>query len=147
MGYGVVRPTIGPVMKRVRILTAMHFLFGVMYSVGIVLLMIDQGGTWVLFFIFPLAFSLTSFLMWTLHSLHGTIQHLTARKQTFKRTMFQNLYRILVAAVVVVFAFFVISSLAFSQSGSESFAPRSWPYRWFLLDGWLGSLYFIGECR
>ena len=42
------------------------------------------------------------------------------------------------------FAFFVISSIAFSQSGGAGFAPNTWPYRWFLLDGWLGSLYFIG---
>ena len=35
MGYGVVRPSIGPVMSRVRILTAVHFLCGVLYSVRI----------------------------------------------------------------------------------------------------------------
>lgn len=34
MGYGVVRPTIGPVMTRVRILTAVHFFCGVLYSVS-----------------------------------------------------------------------------------------------------------------
>ena len=82
MGYGVVRPSIGPVMRRVQILTLVHFVFGVLYSVGIVLLLIEQGGAWVFFFIFPLAFTLTSFLMWTLHSLNATVAHLTARKQS-----------------------------------------------------------------
>jgi hypothetical protein len=33
MGYGVVRPSIGSVMRRVQILTAVHFLCGVLYSV------------------------------------------------------------------------------------------------------------------
>lgn len=40
------------------------------------------------------------------------------------------------------FAFFVISTIAFSQSAGEGFAPNTWQYRWFLLDGWLGLLYF-----
>jgi hypothetical protein len=35
MGYGVVRPSIGPVMTRVRILTGVHFLCGVLYSVSL----------------------------------------------------------------------------------------------------------------
>ncbi|PWN48318.1 hypothetical protein IE53DRAFT_370721, partial [Violaceomyces palustris] len=141
MGYGVIRPSIGPVMTRIRILTAGHFVFGVLYSVGIVLIQIDQGGAWVLFFIFPLAITLTTFLTWIMHSLNHSIDHLTARKQTFKKMMFTKLYRILLGAVIVIFLFFVISSIAFSQSGGEGFSPKTWAYRWFLLDGWLGSLY------
>lgn len=111
MGYGVVRPTIGPVMTRVRILTAVHFVCGVLYSVrgrdlfqnvvacfsptdtvsithrsahqiGIVLIVTETGGGWIFMFIFPLAFTLTSFMMWTLHSLNATIEYLTNRKQS-----------------------------------------------------------------
>lgn len=59
MGYGVVRPSIGPVMTRVRILTALHFVFGVLYSIGIVLIVIEAGGAWILAFVFPLAFTLS----------------------------------------------------------------------------------------
>lgn len=102
--------------------------------------------------------------MWTLHALNGTIEHLTARKQSehassrasslsllthasltaYKKLMFTKLYRILLGAVVVVFAFFVVSSFAFTQAGGESSAD-AWSVRWMLLDGWLGSLYFVGE--
>jgi hypothetical protein len=146
MGYGVIRPSIGPVMTRVRWLTAAHFVFGVLYSVGIVLIQLDQGGAWIFAFIFPLAMTLTAFLTWIMNSLNRSIEYLTQRKQTFKRSMFVKLHRILLGAVVVIFAFFIISSLAFSQSGGEGFAPNTWQYRWFLLDGWLGLLYFGVFC-
>ncbi|CBQ68875.1 related to PTM1-member of the major facilitator superfamily [Sporisorium reilianum SRZ2] len=142
MGYGVIRPSIGAVMTRVRLLTAAHFVFGVLYSVGIVLIQLDQGGAWIFAFIFPLAMTLTAFLTWTMNSLSHSIEYLTQRKQTFKKSMFVKLHRILLGAVVVIFAFFIISSIAFLQSGGEGFAPNTWQYRWFLLDGWLALLYF-----
>jgi hypothetical protein len=143
MGYGVVRPSIGTVMRRVQILTGIHFLCGVLYSVGIVLILTESGGGWIFLFIFPLAFTLTAFMMWTLHSLNATIEYLTSRKQTFKGQMFRKLYRILVCAVVAIFAFFILTSIAFSQSATEGFSPSVWSYRWFLLDGWMGLLYLI----
>ncbi|CEH15669.1 Predicted membrane protein [Ceraceosorus bombacis] len=142
MGLSVVRPSIGPVMRRVQILTGIHFVCGVLYSVGIVLILIDSGGAFIFLFIFPLAFTLSTFMMWTLHALNGTIEHLTARKQTFKKNMFTKLYRILLGAVVAIGIFFVMSSVAFARVGGES-AAEAWPYRWLLMDGWLGSLYFV----
>lgn len=108
MGYGVVRPSIGAVMTRVRILTAVHFICGVLYSVGIygapselryllntlvpqigiVLLVTETGGGWIFVFIFPLAFTLTSFMFWTLHSLNATIEYLGNRKQSEIMTLY-----------------------------------------------------------
>ncbi|SNX86165.1 related to PTM1 - member of the major facilitator superfamily [Melanopsichium pennsylvanicum] len=143
MGYGVIRPNLEKkVMMRVRMLTAAHFVFGVLYSIGIVLIQLDQGGAWVFAFIFPLAMTLTAFLTWIMNSLNRSIEYLTQRKQTFKRSMFVKLHRILIAAVAVIFGFFIISSVAFSQSSGQGFAPNTWRYRWFLLDGWLALLYF-----
>ncbi|CAO1633897.1 unnamed protein product [Sympodiomycopsis kandeliae] len=144
MGYGVVRPSIDPrLMLRVKALTAVHLVCGCLYSVGIVLLTIDAGGSWVFLFIFPLAFTLTTFMMWTLNSLNATIGYLGARKQTFKLVYFTRLFRILIAAVVIIFAFFVVSSIAFSQSGGENFPSQTWTWRWFLLDGWTSTLYLV----
>lgn len=39
------------------------------------------------------------------------------------------------------FTFFILTSLLFSSRTNEDFIPRTWPYRWILLDGFLGSLY------
>ena len=51
-------------------------------QIGIVLILTESGGGWIFLFIFPLAFTLTTFMMWTLHSLNATIEYLTQRKQS-----------------------------------------------------------------
>lgn len=81
--------------------------------------------------------------MW---SLNATIQDLETRKQSFKKQMFTRLYRILMGAVVVIAAFFVITSMSFSNRLEEDFAAETWQNRWLLLDGWLGLLYLVCFC-
>ena len=143
MGYGVVRPVIGPAITRVRVLTALHFFFGVLYAVGLVLLLIDSKGAWIFMFVFPLIITLTIFLVWTLLSLRATIVHLTEKRQTHKCAMFQRLYLILAGAVIAVNAFFFASAFLVALSGSADFSTNSWKYRWIMLDGWLAVLYFV----
>jgi hypothetical protein len=57
--------------------------------------------------------------------------------------VFSRLYRILICAVIVIFAFFVISSLSFSNRLDEDFGADTWKTRWILLDGWLSVLYLV----
>ncbi|KAM0745675.1 hypothetical protein T439DRAFT_307608 [Meredithblackwellia eburnea MCA 4105] len=143
MGYGVVRPSLGPVMLKVRLLALVHFIFGVLYSIGTITIPLERAGAFIFFFIFPLSFTLTAFLMWIMWSLNSTIADLASRRQTFKKSMFTNLYRILVIAVIVIGAFFIISSLSFSNRLDQDFGPKTWQSRWVLLDGWLGFLYGV----
>ncbi|WWC60033.1 uncharacterized protein I303_102596 [Kwoniella dejecticola CBS 10117] len=142
MGLSVVTQSLGVVMTRVRILTALHFIFGVMYSVGTVEVELDSASLiTVLLLIFPLALTLTAFLMWIIVSLNGTIMHLQARKQRYKLQMFQRLWRILIISVIAVAAFFVVSSMSLSNRLDEDYAPNNWKYRWILLDGSLATIY------
>ncbi|WWC69036.1 uncharacterized protein I206_102972 [Kwoniella pini CBS 10737] len=142
MGLSVVTQSLGVVMTRVRILTALHFIFGVMYSVGTVEVELDSASLiTVLLLIFPLALTLTAFLMWIIVSLNGTIMHLQARKQRYKLQMFQRLWRILIVSVIAVAAFFVVSSMSLSNRLDEDYAPNNWKYRWILLDGSLATIY------
>lgn len=79
--------------------------------------------------------------------------------------MFKRLYRILMGAVIAIAAFFVISTISLSDRRSDeyvpvpsaagspswlndclcrpcaSYAPRTWQYRWFTLDGSLALIY------
>jgi hypothetical protein len=64
MGWGVVRPSLGSVMLRVRILAGFHFAFGVLYSIGTVTIPLESAGMFLFFCVMPLAFSLTAFMMW-----------------------------------------------------------------------------------
>ena len=76
-----------------------------------------------------------------MYALNSTIADLETRKQSFKKQMFTKLYRVLIGAVIIITAFFVISSISFSNRLEDDFAPDTWQTRWWLLDGWLGLLY------
>lgn len=75
-------------MLRCQLLAVAHFIFGgefrfcltqsithhhvVLYAVGIVELELESTSAFVLLlFVIPLAFTLSGFLLWTLHSLNG----------------------------------------------------------------------------
>lgn len=145
-------------MLKCQLLAGAHFIFGgtrelscasshfqlnidaiVLYAVGIVELELESTSAFVLLiFVIPLAFTLSGFLIWILHSLNGvfyphleyyvvstnlrptaTIVQLKARKQRYKLKMFTRLYRILLLTVVIIAVFFVISSLSFSDRLAE----------------------------
>ncbi|KAI0034184.1 lung seven transmembrane receptor-domain-containing protein, partial [Vararia minispora EC-137] len=143
LGLSVVREDLGKTMRRCQILAGFHFIFGVLYAVGIVELEFESTSALVLLmFVIPLAFTLSGFLMWTLYSLNATIVHLRSRKQHFKLRMFQRLQWILIFVVIVITIFFFVSSLTFSGRLAEDYAAKSWQMRWWLLDGWLSLLYF-----
>ena len=85
----------------------------------------------------PLAFTLSGFLLWIMHSLNGlfvslfvtslgaqksfpaTITYLRARKQRHKLKMFERLHYILIMTVIVIAIFFVVSSMSFSGRLAE----------------------------
>ncbi|KAF8078867.1 lung seven transmembrane receptor-domain-containing protein [Lyophyllum atratum] len=142
LGLSVVRESLGRTMLKCQILAGAHFIFGILYAVGIVELELESTSALVLLmFVIPLAFTLSGFLLWIMHSLNATIAQLRARKQRYKLKMFERLYYILLAAVVVIAIFFVVSSLSFSGRLAEDYAAKSWRVRWWLLDGWLAVLY------
>ncbi|KAI9570240.1 lung seven transmembrane receptor-domain-containing protein, partial [Boletus coccyginus] len=98
LGLSVVRESLGKTMLKCQLLAGAHFIFGVLYAVGIVELELESTSALVLLlFIIPLAFTLSGFLMWILYSLNGTMTQLIIRKQRYKLTMFKRLYYILLA--------------------------------------------------
>ncbi|KAF8274128.1 protein PTM1 [Lactarius quietus] len=145
LGLSVVRDNLGSTMRRAQILSISHFIFGVLYAVGIVELEFESTSALVLLlFVVPLAFTLSAFLMWILWSLNATISQLKARKQHYKLRMFQKLQYILLFVVFVISIFFVVSTLTFTgRSLKVHYAAKSWKVRWWLLDGWLSLLYFF----
>ncbi|GAA5906493.1 hypothetical protein JCM6882_004450 [Rhodosporidiobolus microsporus] len=141
MGLSIVRPHLGAALAKVRLLAICHFFFGLLYSLGTVAIPLEAAGLFVFFFVLPLAFSLTAFLLWIMYSLSSTISELGARRQSFKKTMFVRLYYILLIASALILLFFIASSVTFSSRLSPSFPAQSWKTRWLLLDGWLSLLY------
>lgn len=143
LGYSIVKDSLGSMMLRVRLLAIAHFIFGVVYAIGMAIFPFETAGLWIFFMVFPLAFTLTGFMMWIMAALARTIHDLEARKQTFKARMFVRLHRILIGAAIVIVIFFFVSSVSFSNRLEQDFAPDTWRTRWFLLDGWLSLLYMV----
>lgn len=144
LGLSVVRESLGRTMYKCQALAVAHFIFGVLYAIGIVELELESTSAFVLLiFVIPLAFTLSGFLLWILYSLNATITQLAARKQRYKLRMFTWLYRILLMTVIVIAIFFVVSSLTFSGRLAEDYGARSWKVQWWLLDGWLALLYLV----
>ncbi|KAF8516142.1 lung seven transmembrane receptor-domain-containing protein [Hysterangium stoloniferum] len=144
LGLSVVRESLGKAMLRCRILTIAHFIFGVLYAVGIVELQLESTSALILLlFVIPLALTLSGFMMWIMYALNGTIAELNARKQHYKLSMFKRLYYILIGTTTCILLFFVVSSLQFSNRLAEDYAAKSWRTRWWLLDGFLVLLYLV----
>jgi len=141
MGYGVVKLSLGSTMKWVRVLAGAHFVFGVVYAVASLTITPDSAGPLVLLVILPLAATLTTFYVWTLNSLKLTMRELHERKQHVKGLMYRRLGLLLLASIVVIFAFFFWNSFAFAGRGRPDFVPEHWKTRWFVLDGWLNLVY------
>ncbi|KAF8203093.1 protein PTM1, partial [Pholiota molesta] len=147
LGLSVVRESLGRTMLKCQALAVAHFIFGILYAIGIVELQLESTSALILLiFIIPLAFTLSGFLLWIMYSLNATIAHLRARKQRFKLKMFERLYYILLFAVLIIAIFFVVSTMSFSGRLAEvpDYSARTWRYRWWLLDGYLALLYLTG---
>ncbi|KAH7880907.1 lung seven transmembrane receptor-domain-containing protein [Lentinula edodes] len=120
LGLSVVKESLGRTMLKCQALAVAHFIFGILYAIGIVELELESTSALVLLlFVIPLAFTLSGFLLWIMYSLNATIAQLRARKQRYKLSMFEKLYRILIFTVIVIAIFFVVSSFSFSGRLAE----------------------------
>ncbi|ORZ06454.1 lung seven transmembrane receptor-domain-containing protein [Absidia repens] len=143
MGYSVVKPSLGSAMKKCIILACTHFFFGVVYSLGTMLLSPETAGFLVLLVIFPLSITMTAFYIWTLNSITTTLNTLVLRKQHVKALMYRRLFRLLVFSVIMVVVIFISNMFTFSDRTSADWGARNWKWRWFMLDGMLNILYFV----
>lgn len=129
-------------MKKCIILACTHFFFGVIYTLGTMLLSPETAGLLILLVIFPLSITMTIFYVWTLNSITNTIRDLELRKQHVKVVMYKRLYKLLLFSVIAVIAIFILNMLAFSGRMAIDWAAKNWKYRWIMLDGLLNVLYF-----
>jgi hypothetical protein len=67
LGYGVVRPTLGSTMKKCVILMVVHFVCGVLYSTGAIVVNEVTSAILALVFAFPLSAAMTAFYYFTLN--------------------------------------------------------------------------------
>ncbi|TIC13410.1 hypothetical protein E3Q14_01261 [Wallemia mellicola] len=145
LGWAVVRQTLEkPLIKKIATLVAAHVIFGVVNAIGTVIISFEDASIISLIFvIIPLAVTQSVGLLWTFYALQHTIKHLEAKHQQFKLRMYKNVYRILIAAQLIIIFFFGFATFTFSSRLDENFEPNNWKSRWFLIDGWSTILYYI----
>lgn len=143
MGYGVVKQSLGKTMTKVQYLTLFHFIFGVLYAIGL-MIVTEITQFVVLIFVFPLSATMTIFYVWTLAALTNSIKKLEQRHQEAKLSMFLNLRRILIICIVFIFVFFVASTYNFMGSQNVQWVVDNWATRWFWIDGFLNIIYLFG---
>jgi len=66
-------------MRKVQLLALFHFIFGVLYAVGL-MIVTEITEIIVLFFVFPLSATMTIFYVWTLAALTNSIRKLEQSK-------------------------------------------------------------------
>lgn len=116
----------------------------VAYDISIVRLQIDDVAPLVaLALIVPLAFLLSSLLVWILTSLNRSIELLALKRQDHKRSLLLHVRRALLAASLAILAVFVWSAFVYSGRYQQDFDARVWQYAWFLQDGWSALLYLF----
>jgi Lung seven transmembrane receptor len=117
-------------MWRCRVLGITHFVFGILFAVGAMLVTPESASPWVLLVIVPLTVTTTIFYVWIITSINTTIRELAERKQTVKMTMYKRVWGLLVWSVFVLVSFLFLNVVAFAQSAGEDFAPLNWKSRW-----------------
>ncbi|KAJ1661790.1 hypothetical protein EV178_006399 [Coemansia sp. RSA 1646] len=146
LGWGVVRPSLGKTMIRCILLTMVHFSAGCLYSAGILFRDPQESGPLGLVYVIPLSLSMTLFYVWILSAIINTTHLLIERQQSYKLAMYNNLWRLLLVCLVLLFAFFVLNILHTIFYSHISIAARSWKWLWFWTDGWLNFEYFTALC-
>ena len=114
LGYGVLRPTLGKALKLCIGVAVAHFITGVIYSAGS-LLITDMEGVAAILITFPLSIMITVFYYWTLHALSQTIQTLKEKKQNVKLEMYKKVTFILGISVILVALGLIVSSVSVSN--------------------------------
>ncbi|KAJ1721683.1 hypothetical protein LPJ53_003810 [Coemansia erecta] len=143
LGWGVVRPSLGKTMIRCILLAIVHFSAGCLYSAGILFRDPHDQEPLGLIYVIPLSLSMTMFYTWTLSAIINTTHVLIERQQSYKLSMYNKLWRLLVVCLLLLLVFFIFDVLHTVFYERLSVAARSWKWRWFWTDGWLNFEYFV----
>lgn len=145
LGWAVVKPSLDrSLIKKIVALVSAHAMFGIVNAIGTVIISFEDASILSLIcIIIPLAVTQSIGLLWTIYALQYIIKQLESKNQHFKLRMYKNVYRILIAAQIIIIFFFGFATFTFSSRLEENYEPNNWKSRWFLIDGWTTLLYYI----
>jgi len=140
MGYGVVKPTLGPVKNKLIALGCSYWVFAFMFEALIHYDQTEKVSTWMrVVLIPPVAIINGIFWWWTFMSLSHTIDFLTSRKQSAKLQLYRSFTLVLVIALLGAISFaiyelyYVLEELYFAE----------WDRLWFMEVGFWQILFSV----
>lgn len=161
LGYGIVYPKLPrKLMNACKIICSVHFLFSVAVAwfsyhttqaqptasttdTSRATDTFDSDAWYILLVTIPLAFIFIGLYMWILTSLRKTTQTLLENKQVVKLKMYQSLFRLIFASILLLLFGFIISTiLIFNDNLAESI-ERFWKFNDVLVTFWPSCVYFI----
>jgi len=133
MGYGVVRPTLGGMSKKVMALGLLYWIFimllDISSNVGAV---DDMDGTERVFMVLPVAVLDAIFIVWIFNSLSRTVAQLQSRQQTTKLDIYRK-FTLTLAAAVFFSIVFIILEMYWKAQDDLSY---NWQGDWILNTFW-----------
>ncbi|KAI8906240.1 lung seven transmembrane receptor-domain-containing protein [Gorgonomyces haynaldii] len=142
LGYGVVYPSLGPLMFRCVALTILHFMADALYSTYSMLTS-DANATLLFLLGIPVTVFMLIFYVSIFMGMAATLQYLEDKNQTVKMQMYNRLWTILCASMVMVILIFIANAVNMSFRHQEWWIASQYKWRWLLLDGALYLNYFF----
>uniref|UniRef100_A0A7N2R8V6 GOST seven transmembrane domain-containing protein n=1 Tax=Quercus lobata TaxID=97700 RepID=A0A7N2R8V6_QUELO len=140
MGYGVVKPTLGGLTSRVLLLGAVYFFateaLELVEHLGNIN---DFSGKTKLFWVLPVAFLDSCFILWIFSSLSRTLEKLQVRRNTAKLELYRKFTSSLVASVLLSIAW-IGFELYFNATDPLS---ELWQIAWIIPAFWILLAYFL----
>ncbi|PVV02746.1 hypothetical protein BB560_002792 [Smittium megazygosporum] len=143
LGWGIVRPSLGPTMKRCLLLLFFHFVSGCIYGTSTALQDQNELNDESLLVVLPISICTTIYYVWTMKSVIATTRILEQRNQTYKLYLFQRMWNLLLANIAGFFAFIVVNFVVVVLISSGDSISRLWRWQWLIFDGWLNIQFFI----
>lgn len=158
LGYGVVVLKLPKKeMNRCKILAAIHFAASMFYLIGSyhssfnasatrsrdILEADENGSIWNFIFMIPVAITLTVYYVLILASIRNTTEKLHKQRQVIKLQLYQNLFRLIAASVLLTIGGMVLSVFIFASLSATEFVELRWKGAYFMYDFW-PSLVFFG---
>ncbi|KAJ1676863.1 hypothetical protein EV182_007361, partial [Spiromyces aspiralis] len=143
LGWGVLRRSLGRIMKWCIGMGLFHFLSGCLFGSGVVISPPKDGQPVSLIYILPLSLATLIFYLWTLWSIFRTVGSLQADLQSYKLQMYTRLGNLLVISLVLLVGFLFANVISMGLSLDSTWMDRNWRWQWLLMDGWLNLEYLL----
>ncbi|EEB07112.1 seven transmembrane receptor-like protein [Schizosaccharomyces japonicus yFS275] len=146
LGYSIVVPSLGPVLRRCQLLAVFQFIFISIYLACISLMEDAEQSLFVALCALLYLITLFGSFIWTIVALLSMIRDLRNRKQTVKAMMFKRLWQLLVGFLLVYNVIIFTSIVLFIMYGQMEFYRKFWKATWFVNYGYVDIVALVFLC-